>query len=86
LCDLPLDLTARMYLHAVLGNLLSAAQRLMPLGQTAAQDMLHRLTPLTIRVADAALTAPLDRLSTTSLMAEIAAMRHETQSPRIFAT
>ncbi len=86
LCDLPLELTARMYLHAVLGNLLSAAQRLMPLGQTAAQDLLHRLTPRTVTVADAALTAPLDRLSTTSLMAEIAAMRHETQSPRIFAT
>ncbi|MFC3616188.1 urease accessory protein UreF [Lutimaribacter marinistellae] len=83
---LPLSLTAQMYLHAMLGSLLSAAQRLMPLGQTAAQSLLHDLTQEAIETADESIEHGLDRLSTTSLMAEIAAMRHETQSPRIFAT
>lgn len=83
---LPVDLTAKMYLHAFISNLVSAAQRLMPLGQTAAQTLVHRMAPLCAARAEAALAADLSALSGTALLAEIAAMQHETQEPRIFRT
>ncbi|WP_263389171.1 urease accessory protein UreF [Ruegeria marisflavi] len=83
---LPVDLTAKMYLHAFVSNLVSAAQRLMPLGQTAAQALVHRMAPLCAARAEAALAADLSALSGTAFLAEIAAMQHETQEPRIFRT
>ncbi|MEV8466931.1 urease accessory UreF family protein [Fluviibacterium sp. DFM31] len=86
LAGLPQDLTAAMYLQAMLSNLLAAAQRLMPLGQSAAQAMLHRLTPLCSEIAAQTAQGDLDTLSSTSFLADIASMHHETQYARIFRT
>ncbi|SDD95676.1 urease accessory protein UreF [Ruegeria marina] len=83
---LPLHLAAKMYLHAFVANLVSAAQRLMPLGQTAAQALVHRMAPRCAARAEAALASDLSALSGTAFLAEIAAMQHETQEPRIFRT
>lgn len=83
---LPVDLTAKIYLHAFISNLVSAAQRLMPLGQTAAQALVQRMAPLCAARAEAVLAADLSALSGTAFLAEIAAMQHETQEPRIFRT
>lgn len=83
---LPLNATVQMYLHALLSNLVSAAQRLMPLGQTEGQAVVRDLTPLCVAAADQALMASLEDLSGTAFLAEIASMRHETQATRIFRT
>lgn len=83
---LPVKPTARLYLHAFISNLVSAAQRLMPLGQTAAQRVVRDMAPLCAHQAHAAVEADLSALSGTAFLAEIAAMQHETQQPRIFRT
>ncbi len=77
-------LTAAMYLHAITSNLISAAQRLMPLGQTEGQAVLYALAPLCEKTAKAAMTLTCDDLQSTAFLSDIAAMRHETQQPRIF--
>ena len=77
-------LTAAMYLHAVTSNLISAAQRLMPLGQTEGQAMLSALAPLCEATAKSAIALTCDDLQSTAFLSDIAAMQHETQQPRIF--
>lgn len=77
-------LTAAMYLHAVTSNLISAAQRLMPLGQTEGQAVLSALAPLCEDTARSAMTLTCDDLQSTAFLSDIAAMRHETLQPRIF--
>ncbi len=82
--DLPLADTARLFLHAFASNLTSCATRLMPLGQTAAQTILHRVTPLCQSVADHAIQEPLEAISGSTFAADIASMQHETQYSRLF--
>jgi urease accessory protein len=83
---LPLVPTAQLFLHAFLSNLVSAAQRLMPLGQTEAQRILRDLAPPCLDAAEAAANGTLEDLSATAFLGDIAAMRHETQATRIFRT
>lgn len=83
---LPLDATAQLFAHAFLANLVSAAMRLMPLGQTAGQALVHDLGPLCLATAAEALDTPLEAIAATAILADIAAMHHETQEPRIFRT
>lgn len=86
LVDLPLALTTRFYLHAFMANLVAAATRLVPLGQTDGQQIVCNLTPLCQSVADAALSADLSQLTSTAFLTDIAAMKHETQYSRMFRT
>ncbi len=83
---LPATLTAAMFLHANTGNLVSAAQRLMGLGQTRAQAITAALTPLCDRIARATEGCALGDLHGAAFLSDIAAMRHETLQPRIFRT
>ncbi|WP_372571982.1 urease accessory protein UreF [Ruegeria jejuensis] len=83
---LPLDLTQRSYLQAFVANLIAAAQRLLPLGQTEGQVMQHALIPVYAEVAQATEHGDLDALSGTTFLSDIAAMKHETQYSRIFRT
>ena len=83
---LPLALTARMYLQAIASNLIAAAQRLLPLGQTEAQAILHRLSELCGEIAETCVLGDLGCLGATAFLADIAAMKHETQYSRIFRT
>ncbi|SDF39961.1 urease accessory protein UreF [Limimaricola pyoseonensis] len=83
---LPLRPTVALYLHGFMANLVSAALRLMPLGQTGGQRVQIALAPLCERLAAEAKTGTLDDLSSTSFLGDVTAMRHETQQPRIFAT
>ena len=80
------SLTAAMYLHAVISNLISAAMRLMALGQTDGQGILAALTQLCEETAQATEGAALDDLQSTAFMVDICAMQHETLQPRIFRT
>ena len=75
---------AALYLHSFVSNLTSAAQRLMPLGQTAAQAIVHRLAPLCIEIAAEVQGSTLEDLSSQAFLSDIAAMRHETLQPRLF--
>ncbi|WP_122075027.1 urease accessory protein UreF [Pseudophaeobacter sp. EL27] len=84
LSELPIDLVVTLYLQAFLGNLVSAAQRLMPLGQTDAQAILSRLNMDYIEISAQTVQQGLDDISSSAFLSDIAAMRHETLQPRIF--
>lgn len=72
------------YGHAFVANLVSAAVRLVPLGQTDGQRITAALeVAVEAAVARAGDTAP-DDLSSVTLVSDIAAMRHETQYTRLF--
>ena len=84
LMDLPLPETARFFLHAFAASLTSAAIRLVPLGQTAGQSILHIVTPLCQTIADQAITQPPESIGSATFAADIASMTHETQYSRLF--
>jgi len=74
---------AALFLHGFAGNLVLAAQRLMPLGQTAAQRVLSDLAPLCAEIAGEAVADP-DDVWSNAFLSDVAAMRHETLQPRLF--
>lgn len=83
---LPLQDTARMYLHAFLSAMTSAAIRLVPLGQTEGQSVILALTPLCEDLCASELDQPLDALGGSTFLADVAAMNHEVQYSRMFRT
>lgn len=83
---LPLDLTLEIYTHAFAANLVSAAVRLVPLGQTEGQAVLAALAPLIRQVARRCHDADVDDLTTSCMALDIAAMHHETQYSKVFRT
>lgn len=84
LAGFPLSLVLPMFLHGVVSNLVSAAVRLVPLGQTDGQQTLTALAPLVHTLSDRAQGSSLDDLTSCAFLSDIAAMQHETQSTRIF--
>lgn len=84
--DLPLDLALTLYLQAFCANLIAAAQRLGPIGQTEGQRILHDLTPLIEHVARKSAPGALDGVVSSAFLSDIASMRHERQYARIFRT
>lgn len=82
--DFPLRQASAMYLHAFAGNLTSAAIRLVPLGQTEGQAVLTALTPLCQSIAGDTEHMTTDDLGGSVFLADIAAMKHETQYTRLF--
>jgi urease accessory protein len=83
---LPLAETAQAYAQAWVANLVSAAVRLIPLGQSDGLRTLARLEPSIANVCEAALGRSLDDVGGAALAADIASMRHETQYTRLFRT
>jgi urease accessory protein len=81
---IPCDATATAYLQAFTANLISAAVRLVPLGQTAGLRVLAALEPTILRTAEETRSATLDDLGTCTFRSDLAAMRHETQYTRLF--
>jgi urease accessory protein len=84
LLNLPVHPVTLLWLQAFASNLVQAAQRLMPLGQIAAQGVLAGLAPLCIRIAQEAQTATLDDIGGMAFAADRAAMQHHDHYPRIF--
>ncbi len=72
------------YLQAFSNNLIAVAVRLVPLGQTKGLEVMRDLMPVISRTAERALTASLDNLGSSTLLSDIAAMKHETQYSRVF--
>jgi urease accessory protein len=83
---LPPERVAALYLHAFASNLVSAAVRFVPLGQTDGQRTLSALHPVIERTAKEAAATPLDAIASSVPGADLAAMHHETQPVRIFRT
>ena len=83
---LPLDMTLRFYLQAFAANLISAAVRRVPLGQTEGQQVLLQLQSRIEDLAQNALTLTSEDLHSTAFAADIAAMRHDTLYSKVFRT
>lgn len=75
---------AALYLHSFAGNLVSAATRLMPLGQTQAQSVLAGLSETCATLAEHSRDLCPDDIHSTAILSDIAAMQHETLEPRLF--
>ena len=78
------------YLHGLVSNLTSAAQRLIPLGQTDGQIAIASLEPAVAELVAWATSLPdgdpFDTLGSATLMADFATLAHETQYTRLFRT
>lgn len=86
----PLSQALTAYLHGVVANLASAAQRLIPLGQTDGQRVIAAMAaPVQQTVERAAAVDeadPFAAMGSATLVADIACMAHETQYTRLFRT
>jgi urease accessory protein len=80
----PLAATLHAFLHALVSNWISAASRLIPLGQTDSQRVLVTLESAVAATANRALNATLDDLGSATFRADLASLRHETQYTRLF--
>jgi len=80
----PEDLAAAAYLQTFATNLISAAVRLVPLGQTTGLRVLAALEPAILQVADASRDDTLNDLGGCAFRSDLAAMLHETQYTRLF--
>ncbi|MBN3897180.1 MAG: urease accessory protein UreF [Nostoc sp. NOS(2021)] len=72
------------YLHSWASNLITAGVKLIPLGQTAGQQLLLDLQPLFSAAALEILTLEDDQLACCSWGLSLASMQHETQYTRLF--
>ena len=87
---IPLNQAITAYAHGVAANLVSAAQRLVPLGQTDGQLVIRDLRDTIFAVVDEMIALPegdpFSHLGGSTLVAEIGCMAHETQYTRLFRT
>ena len=74
------------YIEVAVANLVSAAVRFVPLGQTAGQRITAGMMGAIEEVAAAAQRASLDDIGTSVMAADLASLRHETLNVRIFRT
>ena len=81
---LPLGASLEAFALAQTANLVSAALRLGPIGQTDGQRILAALLPPIRALARAAQGASLADLGGAAFRSDIAAMRHESQYSRLF--
>jgi len=80
----PLAPSLHAFLHALVSNWISAASRLIPLGQTDSQRVLASLEMAVAATARRALVASLDDLGSATFRSDLASLRHETQYTRLF--
>lgn len=76
------EVTAEAYLHQTVTGLVSACQRLMPLGQTRAQQLIWNLKPSIIAACEAA--AEHDEVHCFAPLLDLGSMRHTTLTTRLF--
>lgn len=72
------------FLLALAQNLVSAAVRLAPIGQTAGTRVVAALAPMARRLAAEVPALTLDDLGTATFRADLGSFRHETQYTRLF--
>jgi urease accessory protein len=79
-----LEMALPLYLHAGVANLINAAVRLIPLGQSDGQLALASLEAAVAETAERALGASVSDIGSAAFMIDIASMQHETQYTRLF--
>jgi urease accessory protein len=88
--DIALRPALTAWLHAAISNLVSAAMRLVPLGQTDGQHILASLKSGVLALAERAFALPdgdpFAAMASATVMADFAAIAHETQYTRLFRT
>jgi urease accessory protein len=72
------------FLQAFTANLISAAVRLVPLGQSDGLAVQQSLEPVLLAIAEGTRAAGEEDLGGCAFRADLAAMRHETQYTRLF--
>ena len=85
-CQLPLELTISMYLQAFVSSMVSVGIRLIPIGQTDGHRIISALSLVCTDIATKTQSGDLADLTSTAFLSDIAAMRHETLTSRIFRT
>src|SRR5262249_30721422 len=78
------DAATPAYLQAFITNLISAAVRLVPLGQSAGLRVLAGLEQVVLTVVNETRAATLNDIGGCVFRADIAAMQHESQYTRLF--
>lgn len=81
-CELALGL----FLQAFVANLVSVAQRLVPIGQSDGVKAMATLRPQVAKLAAAATSLTEEDIGSASLGADLASLNHETLHTRIFRT
>lgn len=81
---LPLEPALVAYLHGFTSSLIQAAMRLVPLGQGVGVATIAALEATILDVALRAHRSTSDDLGSATMMADIMAMKHETQYSRLF--
>jgi urease accessory protein len=82
----PLESGLAAFLQAFVSNQIQAAIRLSVIGQVDAMATLAALEPLIGETASRGAVSTLDDLGSSTIVAEIAAMKHETHYSRLFRT
>lgn len=82
--EIELEHTLVAYLHAQVSNQTQAALRLMKLGQTGNLELLSRLEKEIVSLAEKAARSGLDDLASSTFIADLASLKHETLQSRIF--
>ena len=80
------DDAVRAFLHAFTSNLVSAAVRLVPLGQSAGLRIVAAMARSIESLVAETRAADLDDIGQSCFRSDIAAMRHEAQYTRLFRT
>ena len=81
---LPVEVALPAYLQSYVGNLVSAAVRLIPLGQTAGQRAIAGLEEAVLGASTSARDSTIDDLGSAAFMVDLVSMAHETQYTRLF--
>jgi urease accessory protein len=72
------------YVHAFAANLISAGVRLIPLGHSDGQRVTMQVEPAVGAAVELAAAGDFSCLTSVTIMADIASMKHETQYTRLF--
>ncbi|NJN75428.1 MAG: urease accessory protein UreF [Synechococcaceae cyanobacterium RL_1_2] len=82
--QIDLDLALPAYLHSWANNLVNGGVKLIPLGQTAGQQILWQLNPIIEAQAPMLLGLEDDQLYSCTMGSSLASMNHEQQYTRLF--
>jgi len=78
--------TLPLYLHSFAANIITAGVRFIPIGQTEGQKVLHELFGVIDDVSLEAMASNKKDLGSACFLGDIASMKHETMTTRIFRT
>lgn len=82
--DIPLETGLHGYFHAFAANLVSAAVRLVPLGQTDGQLAIAALASAVGQAQQQAIDIPFENIGSAAPLIDLSSMHHETQYSRLF--